>query len=92
MRSSNKDRGLFPPKVAEGRVTFRILDDTGLKKDLKVFWFATGKDDFLAKTSQPTVDMFRRRQFEVEYTERNGAHTWIVWREYFREFAPKLFR
>ena len=81
MRSSNKDRGLFPPKVAEGRVTFRILDDTGLKKDLKVFWFATGKDDFLAKTSQPTVDMFRRRQFEVEYTERNGAHTWIVWRE-----------
>ncbi len=78
--------------MAEGRVTFRILDDTGLKKDLKVFWFATGKDDFLVKTSQPTVDMFRRHQFDVEYTERDGAHTWIVWREYLREFAPKLFR
>jgi enterochelin esterase-like enzyme len=36
--------------------------------------------------------MFRRRQFEVEYTEEDGAHTWIVWREYLREFAPKLFR
>ena len=69
-----------------------VLDDAELKKDLKVFWFATGKDDFLVKTSQATVEMFRRHQFELEYLEGEGAHTWIVWREYLKEFTPKLFR
>jgi len=69
-----------------------ILDDAELKKDLKVFWFATGKEDFLVKTSQATVEMFRRHQFNIDYLEGEGAHTWIVWREYLKEFAPKLFR
>jgi enterochelin esterase-like enzyme len=69
-----------------------ILADSRLKDGLKLFWFATGKDDFLVETSRATVEMFKKHQFDVVYWETEGAHTWIVWREYLREFAPQLFQ
>jgi enterochelin esterase-like enzyme len=69
-----------------------ILDDAKLKDGLKLFWFATGKDDFLVETSRATVEMFKKHQFDVVYRETEGAHTWIVWREYLHEFVPQLFQ
>ena len=70
----------------------KVLDDAGLRKGLKLFWFGTGKDDFLLKTSQQTVEMFRKHGFEVKYDETEGGHTWLVWRDYLSSFAPQLFR
>ncbi|MGZ8937583.1 MAG: esterase [Limisphaerales bacterium] len=69
-----------------------ILDDAKLKKGLKLFWFATGKDDFLVETSRATVAMLKKHEFEVVYRETEGAHTWMVWRDYLNEFARQLFR
>jgi enterochelin esterase family protein len=69
-----------------------ILDDVKLKKGLKLFWFATGKDDFLVATTRATVEMFKKHQFDVVYHETGGAHTWDNWREYLREFVPQLFK
>lgn len=69
-----------------------ILDNADLKKGLKLFWFATGKDDFLVETSRATVAMFKKHHFDVVYKEGEGGHTWIVWREYLNEFAPQLFQ
>jgi enterochelin esterase family protein len=69
-----------------------ILDDPKLKEGLKLFWFATGKDDFLVATSRATVEMFKHHQFNVIYKETDGAHTWDNWRDYLREFAPQLFQ
>ncbi len=69
-----------------------ILDNADLKKGLKLFWFATGKDDFLVETSRATVDMFKKHDFNVVYKEGEGGHTWINWREYLNEFAPMLFQ
>ncbi|HEX7858898.1 MAG TPA: alpha/beta hydrolase-fold protein [Verrucomicrobiae bacterium] len=69
-----------------------ILDDAKLKEGLKLFWFATGKDDFLLETSRATVEMFKKHNFNVTYKETEGGHTWIVWREYLNEFAPQLFQ
>ncbi len=68
------------------------LDDEALKKDLKLVWFATGKEDFLIETSRATVKMLESHKFNVEYKESEGGHTWINWRDYLAEFAPKLFR
>jgi enterochelin esterase family protein len=68
------------------------LDDPKLKKGLKLFWFATGKDDFLVETSRATVAMFKKHGFDVVYKETDGAHTWIKWRDYLYEFAPQLFQ
>ena len=68
------------------------LDDAKLKKGLKLFWFATGKDDFLVETSRATVAMFKKHGFDVVYEESQGGHTWINWRDYLHEFAPQLFK
>lgn len=68
------------------------LDNAELKKGLKLFWFATGSDDFLIETSRATVEMFKKHGFDVVYKETEGGHTWINWREYLNEFAPKLFQ
>ena len=68
------------------------LDNPQTKKGLKLFWFATGKDDFLINTSQATVEMFKKHGFQPEFHESAGAHTWINWREYLNQFAPQLFQ
>jgi len=68
------------------------LDDGELRKGLKLFWFATGKQDFLIETSRATVAMFKRHGFEVVFHETEGAHTWLNWRDYLNEFAPQLFQ
>jgi enterochelin esterase family protein len=67
------------------------LDNPALKKGLKLVWFATGSEDFLLKTTQQTVEMLKKRNFDVVYKETDGGHTWIKWRDYLNEFAPKLF-
>jgi enterochelin esterase-like enzyme len=69
-----------------------ILKDAGLKEGLKLFWFATGRDDFLVETSRATVALFKKHGFDVEYRETEGAHTWDKWREYLHEFAQLLFK
>jgi enterochelin esterase family protein len=69
-----------------------MLDNSKLKNDLKLFWFATGKDDFLIETSRATVDMLKKHKFNVMFKETAGAHTWMNWREYLNEFAPQLFQ
>lgn len=68
------------------------LDNADLKNDLKLVWFATGKDDFLLDTTKATVAMLKDHDFDVVYEETEGGHTWKNWREYLNVFAPKLFQ
>ena len=81
-----------PPGPSFEERNAKTLDDPALKKDLKLVWFATGKDDFLIETSRATVAMLKKHGFDVVYKETAGAHTWTNWREYLSEFAPMLFR
>lgn len=78
------------PSWEEQRLS--VLDNAKLKKGLKLFWFSTGKDDFLIATTRATVEMFKKHGFQPTYNESPGAHTWINWRNYLDEFAPQLFR
>jgi len=68
------------------------LANANLKKGLKVFWFATGKDDFLLTTTNATVELFKKHGFTPVYKETAGGHTWVNWRDYLNEFAPMLFQ
>jgi enterochelin esterase family protein len=85
-----------PAPAAEGpsweEQNVKVLDDASMKKGLKLFWFGTGKDDFLLKSSQQTVELFKKHGFDVKYEETEGGHTWLVWREYLQSFVPQLFR
>jgi len=62
------------------------------KKNWKLFWFSTGKDDGLLATSKATVDLFQKHGYQPEFHESAGAHTWNNWRDYLNEFAPQLFQ
>ena len=68
------------------------LDNPGLKRNLKLFWFLTGKGDFLIESTRATVALFRKHGFDVTYDETSSGHTWVNWRNYLYEFAPHLFR
>jgi enterochelin esterase-like enzyme len=82
----------MPPGPGFEEQNAKALDDPTLKKGLKLFWFSTGKDDFLIETSRATVAMLKKHGFEVAFKESAAAHTWTNWREYLNEFAPLLFR
>jgi len=68
------------------------LDNAKLRKNLKLVWFATGKDDFLIETSRGSVAMLKKHGFNPVFKETDGGHTWINWRNYLHEFAPQLFQ
>ena len=68
------------------------LDSAAAKQGLKVFWFATGKEDGLLATTKGTVEMYKKHGFTPVLQESEGGHTWLNWRDYMNEFVPQLFQ
>ena len=79
------------PEDIEKEFATGLNDDRG-KKGIKVFWFATGKDDGLLSTTQSTVELLKKHGFNVEFQETAGLHNFINWRDYLHQFAPRLFK
>jgi enterochelin esterase-like enzyme len=69
-----------------------FLDNASAKKGLKLFWFATGKEDSLMATTKGTVELYRKHGFDPVFKESEGGHTWLNWRDYLNEFVPQLFQ
>jgi enterochelin esterase family protein len=68
-----------------------VLDKAELKKGLRLVWFGIGKEDFLLSTDKATISMLEKHGFEIVSRQTDGGHTWINWRDYLHEFAPRLF-
>ena len=62
------------------------------KNNLDLVYYAMGTDDFLYGSVAPTRAMLDRQGIEHVYNESAGGHTWINWRRYLADFAPRLFR
>lgn len=74
---------------------YEQANDAALKKaaaDLDLLYYAMGKDDFLYSTVAPTRGMFDKYGLRHVYNETGGGHTWINWRRYLTDFAPRLFK
>jgi len=74
---------------------YKTANDAALKsaaKALKLLYYAIGKDDFLYGTSAPTRGIFDAYGIKYTYNESGGGHTWINWRRYLNDFAPRLFK
>jgi len=67
------------------------LSSATMKKGLKLFWFSTGKDDFVLNNTLTTVEFFKKHGFTPVYKESAGGHTWLNWRDYLNAFAAQLF-
>jgi enterochelin esterase-like enzyme len=66
------------------------LDRAG--KSMRLVYYAVGKADFLYPAIAPTRALFAKHGIKDVYNESEGGHTWINWRRYFNDFAPRLFR
>jgi len=60
-------------------------------KELKLVYYAIGKEDFLYGVAAPTRAMLDRQGIHHIYNESGGGHTWINWRRYLNDFLPRLF-
>ena len=55
--------------------TLAELDNAAAKKDWKLFWFSTGKDDFLLATTKATVELFQKHGYHADVPrKRRRSH------------------
>jgi len=62
------------------------------KSNLKLLWFACGKDDRLVDNARQLSTALKERGIQHQFEETAGNHSWPVWRRYLAEFAPLLFQ
>jgi enterochelin esterase family protein len=89
--------GIFSMGLTAGdQITaYETQNDAALRRgarDFRLVYYAIGKDDFLYNRVAPTRAMLDRYGIEYVYNESDGGHTWINWRNYLADFAPRLFR
>jgi enterochelin esterase family protein len=81
-----------PPRPDWEAIHLADLDNPKLKKETLLIWLATGVDDRLMPNTKATVDLLKKHGFAPEFKESAGGHTWLNWRDYLIEFAPRLFK
>jgi enterochelin esterase-like enzyme len=74
------------------RTNDRVLSDPKINDRIRLFWLATGKDDFVLPSTKAALAMLDQHKIRYSYKESEGGHTWPNWRAYLNEFAPLLFR
>lgn len=87
--------GLVAGEGFNGVDTYAAKYDAQLKdsaKELKLLYFAMGREDFLHATVAPTRALFDRYHIAHVYNETGGGHEWVNWRRYLVDFAPRLFK
>jgi enterochelin esterase-like enzyme len=86
--------GLFAgPEDPMVKANAAALSNPALKKGLKVFWTAIGKNDSLAAPGNAAMlKVLGEHGFKVDSHTTEGAHDWVNWQKYLNEFAPLLFR
>jgi enterochelin esterase family protein len=61
-------------------------------KEFTLVYYAIGKEDFLYRSVAPTRAVLDKHGIKHVYHESAGGHTWVNWRDYLADFAPRLFR
>jgi enterochelin esterase family protein len=61
-------------------------------KQFKLVYYAVGREDFLYRSIAPTRALLAKYGIKDVYNESGGGHTWVNWRNYLADFAPRLFR
>ncbi len=63
-----------------------------VNKVVKLFSISVGDKDFTLNGSKSLAESLEKHGIKHELHVSGGGHTWINWRHYLSEFAPKLFR
>jgi enterochelin esterase family protein len=86
--------GLFGgnPEEWEKRNEEFLSKADSVNSGVKLLSISVGDKDFLLNASNSLVDVLKKRGIKHEAHTSGGGHTWINWRHYLSEFAPKLFQ
>jgi enterochelin esterase family protein len=63
-----------------------------VNRSVKLFSISVGDKDFALAGSKQLAEMLKKHGIKNELHVSGGGHTWINWRHYLNDFAPRLFR
>ena len=63
-----------------------------VNKSVKLLSITVGDKDFALNGSKALAGVLEKHGIKHEMTLTGGGHTWINWRQYLRDLAPKLFQ
>jgi enterochelin esterase-like enzyme len=86
--------GLFggDPAAFEKQNEAFFNDAERVNKSVKLLNITVGDKDFALAGSKALSELFTKHGIKHELRVTGGGHTWINWRQYLNELAPKLFR
>ncbi len=86
--------GLFGGNAAEfekqNEAFFKAADK--VNQTVKLFSISVGDKDFALAGSKALAEVLEKHGIKHELHISGGGHTWINWRHYLNELAPRLFR
>ena len=89
--------GLFSAAIYrgdEGVAMYENLEEAiaeQFDKGVALYWIGIGKNDFLYEENVQFRALLDSKEYEYEYVESDGGHTWRNWRCYLTQFAERLF-
>lgn len=87
--------GVNPQTTAdfEQRNAAFLANASKVNQNIKLFTVTCGEKDALAFAgSKNLAEILKKHGIKHELQITPGAHTWINWRQYLNEFAPRLFQ
>ena len=85
-RHRNRNAGSF-----ETRHESFLKDAEHVNRRIKLFSISVGDKDFALDGSKGLAALLEKHGIKHELHVSGGGHTWINWRHYLSEFAPRLF-
>ena len=85
--------GIF--SIMGGGEQYEKANDAALRQaatDMKLVYYAYGRQDPIVRNSAQLKSTLKKYDIKLTLHETDGGHTWINWREYLNDFAPRLFR
>ena len=61
-------------------------------ESVKLLSISIGDKDFLAAATKSLEDVLDKHGIKHESHKSGGGHTWVNWRHYLNDFAPRLFQ
>ncbi len=63
-----------------------------VNRNIKLFSLSVGDKDFALQGTQSLDELLKKHGIKHELHTSGGGHTWINWRHYLNDFAPRLFQ
>jgi enterochelin esterase family protein len=86
--------GLFggDPSAFEKQNETFLKNAEAVNKSVKLLEITVGDQDFALAGSKALSGVFEKHGIKHQLKTTGGGHTWINWRQYLNELAPKLFQ